>query len=126
MLLQALVICVAACLGALMRWGMQLWLNPGGWLPWGTLAVNLVGGLLIGLAIATFDALPDLSPAWRLGVITGFLGALTTFSSFSAEVVGMLMAGRVDMALATIGLHLGGSLLMTWVGFRGAQMLLQS
>jgi fluoride exporter len=126
MLLQALAICVAACLGALMRWGMQLWLNPGGWLPWGTLAVNLIGGLLVGIAIATFDAFADLSPAWRPAVITGFLGALTTFSSFSAEVVGMLMAGRVDMALASIGLHLGGSLLMTWVGLRGAQMLLQA
>lgn len=121
MLANALFICAAACAGALLRWGFQTWLNPGAWLPWGTLAVNLIGGLLIGIAIAFFGARPDLSPAWRLTAITGFLGTLTTFSSFSGEVVGMLMAGRVGLALATIGLHLGGTLLMTWVGFRATQ-----
>lgn len=122
MLLQVLVICAAACVGALMRWGLQLWLNPTTAVPLGTLAVNLIGGLLIGIAIAVFDAMPELDPAWRLMVITGFLGTLTTFSSFSGEVVGMLLNGRLGLALATVGLHLGGSLLMTWVGFRIARL----
>lgn len=124
MVLQVIVICAAACVGALLRWGFAIWLNPGGLLPWGTLAVNLIGGFLIGVAIAVFNTLPDINPAWRLMVITGFLGTLTTFSSFSAEVVGMLTQGRTALALGTIGLHLGGSLCMTWFGLRAAQMAL--
>lgn len=118
MLLNVIVICVSACIGALMRWGFQMWLNPGGLLPWGTLAVNLIGGYIVGLAIAGFTALPDIDPAWRLIVVTGFLGSLTTFSSFSAEVVAMLISGRPGLALGTIALHLGGSLGLTWLGFR--------
>ena len=124
MLLQVLVVCAAACVGALLRWGLQAWLNPLAAVPLGTLAVNLAGGLLIGIAIAVFDALPDLNPAWRLMVITGFLGTLTTFSSFSGEVVGMLTHDRPGLALATVALHLGGSLLMTWVGFRAMRLML--
>ncbi|MDM0034615.1 fluoride efflux transporter CrcB [Variovorax sp. J22P271] len=121
MLLNVVVICVSACIGALMRWGFQLWLNPGGLLPWGTLAVNLIGGYIVGVAIAGFTALPDIDPAWRLVVVTGFLGSLTTFSSFSAEVVGMLIGGRPGLALGTVALHLGGSLFLTWLGFRTVQ-----
>ena len=124
MFVQVIVICAAACVGALLRWGFAVWLNPGGLLPWGTLAVNLIGGFLIGVAIAVFNALPDIDPAWRLMVITGFLGTLTTFSSFSAEVVGMLTQGRTGLALGTIALHLGGSLCMTWCGLRAAQLAL--
>ena len=123
MLLNVIVICVSACIGALMRWGFQMWLNPGGLLPWGTLAVNLIGGYLIGVAIGVFDGLPQLDPAWRLMVITGFLGTFTTFSSFSAETVGMLLNGRVGLALGTIALHLGGSLCLTWLGFKTVQAL---
>ena len=121
MLLNVIVICVSACIGALMRWGFQMWLNPGGLLPWGTLAVNLIGGYIVGVAIAGFSALPDIDPAWRLIVVTGFLGSLTTFSSFSAEVVGMLVGGRPGLALGTVALHLGGSLFLTWLGFRTVQ-----
>ncbi|MDM0104467.1 fluoride efflux transporter CrcB [Variovorax sp. J22R24] len=121
MLLNIVVICVSACIGALLRWGFAMWLNPGGLLPWGTLAVNLIGGYLVGLAIAGFTALPDIDPAWRLIVVTGFLGSLTTFSSFSAEVVGMIVGGRPGLALGTVALHLGGSLLLTWLGFRTVQ-----
>jgi CrcB protein len=123
MLLNILVICLSACIGALLRWGFSVWLNPGGLLPWGTLAVNLIGGYLVGLALAGFAARPDVDPVWRLIIVTGFLGSLTTFSSFSGEVVSMLTAGRVDEALATIALHLGGSLLLTWLGFRTVQSL---
>jgi CrcB protein len=124
MFLNVIVICIAACIGALMRWGFQAWLNPGGILPWGTLAVNLIGGYIVGVAIAGFTALPDIDPAWRLLVVTGFLGSLTTFSSFSAEVVGMMIGGRPGLALGTVALHLGGSLLLTWLGFRTIQHFL--
>ena len=121
MLTNALAICAAACVGALLRWGISLWLNPGGVIPWGTLVVNLVGGYLIGVVIGVLSGLPDIHPAWRLMVVTGFLGSLTTFSSFSAETVGMLTGGRPGLALLTIALHLGGSLLLTWLGLRTVQ-----
>ena len=120
-MLNVIAICFAACVGALLRWGVSLWLNPGGLIPWGTLAVNLVGGYLIGISIGVLAAMPDIDPAWRLMIVTGFLGSLTTFSSFSAETVGMLMGGRTGLALGTIALHLGGSLFLTWLGFRTVQ-----
>ncbi len=113
-----MAICLGACIGALARWRLSLWLNPGALLPWGTLAANLVGGYLIGVCVAVFQALPQLDPAWRLALITGFLGALTTFSSFSAEVVAMLQNGRYGLALGTTGLHLFGSLLLTVAGLK--------
>lgn len=115
-----LAICIGACLGALARWRLSLWLNPGALLPWGTLAANLVGGYLIGVGVSVCQALPQLDPAWRLALITGFLGALTTFSSFSAEVVAMLQNGRYALALGTTGLHLFGSLLLTIAGLKSA------
>ena len=117
-MLTVLAICIGASLGALARWGLGLWLTPGGLLPWGTLAANLVGGYLIGVAIAAFQAMPQLDPVWRLLLITGFLGGLTTFSSFSAEVVDFLMAGRYGLALLTAGLHVMGSLAMTVLGLK--------
>lgn len=117
-MLTVLAICIGASLGALARWGLGLWLTPGGLLPWGTLAANLIGGYLIGVAIAAFQAMPQLDPVWRLLLITGFLGGLTTFSSFSAEVVEFLMAGRYGLALLTAGLHVLGSLTMTVLGLK--------
>ena len=117
-MLTVLAICLGASLGALARWGLGLWLTPGGLLPWGTLAANLIGGYLIGVAIAAFQAMPQLDPVWRLLLITGFLGGLTTFSSFSAEVVEILMAGRYGLALLTAGLHVMGSLAMTVLGLK--------
>ena len=113
-----MAICIGACIGALARWRLSLWLNPGALLPWGTLTANLVGGYLIGVCVAVFHALPQLDPAWRLALVTGFLGALTTFSSFSAEVVAMLQNGRYALALGTTGLHLFGSLLLTIAGLK--------
>ena len=117
-LLTVLAICVGASAGALARWGLGLWLSPGGVLPWGTLAANLFGGYLIGVAIAAFQAMPQLDPVWRLLLITGFLGGLTTFSSFSAEVIGFVMAERYGLALLTAGLHVLGSLGMTVLGLK--------
>ena len=117
-MLPVIAICIGASIGALARWGLGLWLTPGGLLPWGTLAANLIGGYLIGVAIALFQAMPQLDPLWRLLLITGFLGGLTTFSSFSAEVVEFLMAGRYGLALLTAGLHVLGSLVMTVLGLK--------
>lgn len=125
-MLQVFSICVGACLGALARWRLGLWLNPGGLIPWGTLAANLIGGYLIGVCVATFQALPQLDPAWRLALVTGFLGALTTFSSFSAEVVGMLQQQRYLLALGTTTVHLLGSLLLTVLGMQSATFLIAS
>ena len=116
--LTVLAICIGASAGALARWGLGLWLTPGGVLPWGTLAANLIGGYLIGVAIAAFQAMPELDPFWRLLLITGFLGGLTTFSSFSAEVVSFLLAERYALALLTAGLHMLGSLGMTLLGLK--------
>ena len=122
--LSVLAICIGASAGALARWGLGLWLTPGGLIPWGTLAANLIGGYLIGICIAVFQAMPQLDPMWRLLLITGFLGGLTTFSTFSAEVVGFLMAGRYALALGTATAHVAGSLLMTIFGIKSALYLL--
>ncbi len=123
-MLPVLAICIGASVGALGRWGLSLWLSPGSWLPWGTLAANLIGGYLIGVAIALFQAMPQLDPIWRLLLITGFLGGLTTFSSFSAEVVTLLMAERYGLALLTAGLHVIGSLTMTVLGIKSLALLM--
>ncbi len=118
-MLTVLAICVGASLGALARWQLGLWLTaPGALIPWGTLAANLIGGYLVGVAVGVFQTLPDLDPIWRLLLITGFLGGLTTFSAFSAEVVHLMTEGRLGWALLTAGLHLMGSLLLTLLGLR--------
>lgn len=123
-MLSVFAICIGASLGALARWGLGLWLSPGALVPWGTVAANLLGAYLIGLAVAVFQALPQLDPVWRLALITGFLGALTTFSSFSAEVVGMLGQQRYAHALGTASLHLFGSLLLTFAGIKTATLFI--
>jgi CrcB protein len=106
-----------AMLGAWLRWALSLGLNtllPN--LPLGTLTANLVGGFLIGVAVELFTLHPVLAPEIRLFVITGFLGGLTTFSTFSAETVGLLQRGQYGWAFTLIGTHLLGSLAMTLVG----------
>ncbi len=128
MIYQVIAICIGACAGALARWQLGLWLNPiaisGTVLPWGTLAANLIGGYLVGVCVAVFQAMRELDPTWRLLLVTGFLGALTTFSSFSAEVVAMLAQQRYALALGTAGLHLIGSLALTVIGMRSASFFL--
>lgn len=112
-----LAIGVGAALGAWLRWGLGLWLNPVfSTVPLGTLAANLSGGYLIGVAIAFFAQHPGLPPEWRLIIITGFLGGLTTFSTFSAEVFTLISRGQMGWALGAAGLHLLGSLAMTGLG----------
>ena len=123
-MLNVLSICIGASLGALARWRLGLWLSTSGsLLPWGTLAANLVGGYLIGVCVAVFQASPHIDPVWRLALITGFLGALTTFSSFSAEVITMLLQQRYLLATGTVALHLFGSLLMTVLGLQSVALL---
>lgn len=124
-MLPVFAICLGACAGALLRWQLGLALSQAGaWLPWGTLAANLLGGYLVGLAVGMFQHHPGLDPLWRLLLVTGFLGALTTFSSFSAEVVEMLLSQRYTQALATAALHLLGSLLLTVAGLKSAVFLI--
>src|SRR5690606_23110818 len=116
---SVLAISVGACVGALLRWRLGLWLNtPQALLPWGTLAANWIGAYAIGLTVAVLQAHPTIDPVWRLAIITGLLGALTTFSSFSIEVVSMLQHGRLGLALAVSALHLLGSLALTWLGLK--------
>ena len=110
-------ISLGAVAGALLRAGLAQACNalfPD--LPPGTLLANLLGAYLIGLALAVFAALPQLAPEWRWLVITGFLGSLTTFSTFSAEVFALLQQGRLAMAAMAVSAHLGGSLLMIVLG----------
>lgn len=108
---------VGAAIGAWLRWGLGLWLNPlHGEIPFGTLAANLAGGYLIGLAVAFFAQHPGLSPEWRLLIVTGFLGGLTTFSTFSAEIFTLLSRAQIAMGLLAIALHVLGSLAMTGLG----------
>lgn len=119
-------ICVGACAGALLRWLLSVKLNgifPH--VPPGTLAANLVGAYIVGFAIAFFAQSPSISPEWRLAIITGFCGALTTFSAFSAELVSLLQQGEVGWALGAAAIHLVGSVLMTFAGI-GTVMWMKS
>lgn len=125
-MLSVIAICLGACAGALARWGLGLWLNPGGMIPWGTLAANLIGGYLVGICVATFQSLPQIDPVWRLLLVTGFLGALTTFSTFSAEVIALLQSERYAVAIGTACVHLFGSLLLTVLGMKTALFLIAS
>jgi CrcB protein len=108
---------LGAAFGAWLRWGLGLWLNPiFPTLPYGTLAANLLGGYLVGVAIAYFVQHPGLPPEWRLFAITGFLGGLTTFSTFSAEVFTLISRNQLGWALTAASTHLFGSLAMTALG----------
>ena len=114
---SVLAISTGAALGALLRWQLGLRLNslfPT--VPPGTLAANLIGAYVVGLAVAFFASFSALSPEWRLLVITGFCGGLTTFSTFSAELTTLLQEGRISWALTAVAAHVAGSVLMTLAG----------
>jgi CrcB protein len=113
-----------ASAGAILRWLLGVSLNalfPS--IPLGTLAANLLGGYLIGIAMALFAGHPGIAPEWRLLIITGFLGGLTTFSTFSAEVVSLLQEGRLLWAGGAIAAHVVGSLAMTLLGLATVAVL---
>nr|WP_315127539.1 fluoride efflux transporter CrcB [uncultured Polynucleobacter sp.] len=113
-----------AGLGALLRAGFNVaTVGLAATLPLGTFISNMVGGYLIGIALAFFGNNPSLSPEWKLFIITGFLGGLTTFSSFSAEVVGFMQRGEMTWALGTALLNLIGSLALTFLGILTYQAL---
>ena len=124
MWLSILAIFCGAGLGALLRAGFNLaTVGLAATLPLGTFISNMVGGYLIGIAVAFFGNNPSLSPEWKLFIITGFLGGLTTFSSFSAEVVGFMQRGEMTWALGTALLNLFGSLALTLLGILTYQAL---
>ncbi|HEU4662879.1 MAG TPA: fluoride efflux transporter CrcB [Dokdonella sp.] len=116
---SALCIFVGAGLGALLRWALGLLLNPVfPTVPLGTLAANLVGGLLMGVVLGVFAELQTLPPALRLAATTGFLGGLTTFSTFSAEAVSLMLRQEYAWACALVAAHVGGSLVATLGGMQ--------
>ena len=125
-MISVIAICIGASLGALTRWGLGLWLSTGAAFPYGTFAANLIGGYLVGVCVAVFQAMPQIDSVWRLAWVTGFLGALTTFSSFSAEVVVMLQQARYGWALGTAALHLLGSLLLTLAGIKTVSLFMST
>ena len=117
MIYSVIAICLGASAGALLRWWLAIQFNAFfSAFPLGTLIANLAGGYLIGVAVAFFSSHPQLSPQWRLLTVTGFLGGLTTFSTFSSEVVAALMADRLGGARIMVALHVLGSLFMTLLG----------
>jgi len=121
---QALAVAIGAALGALLRWRLGVWLNPAfPTLPLGTLAANLLGGFLMGLCIEYFTRSVAATPEMRLALTTGFLGGLTTFSTFSAETVTLLLRGEFAWSAAAIGAHLVGSLLLCLAGMYCARAL---
>jgi CrcB protein len=112
-----LAVGIGAAIGAWARWGLSVWLNPVlPSLPLGTLSANLVGGYLIGIATACFAHAANLSPELKLLIITGFLGGLTTFSTFSAEAVGLISRQQYGWAISHVVGHLLGSMAMTGLG----------
>ncbi len=116
--LSLAAIAAGATLGAWLRWALSLWLNSRvEAMPLGTLAANLVGGFLVGMAVGFFSDLPELAPEWRLFAMTGFLGGLTTFSTFSAESMALLQRGDYGIALLHSGGHLVGSVILCIAGF---------
>jgi fluoride exporter len=115
-LIPVLAICLGASLGALARWQLSETLNKAAQIPLGTLAANWIGAYCIGIALAFFSDSPKISDTWRLFLVTGLLGGLTTFSAFSAEVVHFIQQGRWSLVGMEILLHVGGSIALTLLG----------
>ena len=124
MAMSLFAVAIGGALGCVSRWVLGMTLNvlfPA--IPPGTLAANLLAAYLVGIALAYFGAHPELGSQWRLLVITGFLGGLSTFSSFSGEVVQLMRQNRTGLACVAMTLHLGGSLLLTFAGMATASLM---
>ena len=118
MLSSLLAVFIVGGVGSVLRWAVSMKMNPlNAHIPLGTLMVNLIGGFIIGLAMAIFTRMTHLDPTWKLLITTGFCGGLTTFSTFSLEVVYLMQDGRFGWALANMLLNLAGSLAMTLLAF---------
>jgi CrcB protein len=114
---SVVAVAVGGAIGSLLRWWLGITLNalfPS--LPPGTLAVNIIGGYIIGAAIVFFGAMTEVPPEWRLFVITGFCGGLTTFSTFSAEIYAHMTEGRIGWAIAGVAIHVVGAVGMAFLG----------
>jgi fluoride exporter len=123
-LLGFIAVGAGAAIGAWVRWGLTLWLNERhAHFPLGTFSANALGGFLVGIAVAYFATHADIAPEWRLLIVTGFLGGLTTFSTYSAEVIQLIERGQLGWALAVGGSHLAVSLLLTAVGVWVARLI---
>ena len=125
---QILAISGGASAGAVIRWQLSLWLNTGHphHMPWGTWVANALGAYLIGFGVTLIQNHPNMDAHWRLVVITGFLGALTTFSTFSLETVSLFQMGKPAMALGNALLNLVGSLTLTWLGLMVGEWWVES
>lgn len=115
-LIPVFAICLGASIGALARWQLSEALNKSAQIPLGTLAANWIGAYLIGIALAFFSESPRIAEPWRLFLVTGLLGGLTTFSAFSAEVVQFIQQGKYSLVGMEILLHVGGSIALTLLG----------
>ncbi len=112
-----IAVAMGASAGAWLRWMLGLWLNRHeDAIPWGTFTANMLGGYLVGLVLALVSSHPEWPPFWRFLLVTGFMGGLTTFSTFSAETIAFLEEGRFGMALGYAGMSLAGSLVLTMLG----------
>ena len=121
-----LAVSIGSVIGALMRYGLSLSMNAlAPHIPMGTLASNQIAAYIVGAAIAYFGSAPNLSPAWRLFVITGLAGGLSTFSTFSAELLTLLRDGRLGWSAGMLALHVGGSLAMTVLGMATVSLIRQ-
>ena len=119
-----LAVAIGGALGSLFRWFLGFRLNAiFSDLPLGTLAANVIAGYIIGVAVAGFARVPQLAPEWRLFVITGLMGGLSTFSTFSAEVVQRLQDGRLGWAAGEVAIHVSASLIMTILGIATVSLL---
>lgn len=124
MILSVCAVCIGACAGALLRWLANTVLNPVlAALPLGTLAVNWLGSLLMGLALGLFAFFPGAASQLKLLVITGFLGSLTTFSAFAGEMAAMLQQGRIALCAGVICLHVIGSIVLVFLGLGLAHLI---
>ena len=123
MLKSIIAIAVGSASGGILRWLLSTRFNFLYAIPFGTLVSNLIAGYIIGFAMNYFSNLPNIAPEWRLLIITGFCGGLSTFSTFSAEVVTFFQKGDISLAMGTIFVHLFGSLLMTFLGILTYQYL---
>lgn len=127
MLKTVVAIAMGASIGAVLRWWLGVMLNSGfPSLPLGTLVANLLGGYLIGIAFVLIAQQPALAPEWRLLIITGFLGGLTTFSTFSLEAVTLIQQGRLLNTAVLMLSHVVGSVAMTLLGIASANALRSS